>query len=339
MTGMIVTTVLMIAVYLFVVRFVDMNEKEPLWAMAMFFVLGGAVFFVLSWIVDPSVLELDFLRGALIKEVGRFLAIGAGVMALTAYGQVRGWDEFNGTMDGIVYGATAGLGYATARQVMTAMVIGSVAIPGSEVGMLSGFGTAALAGLSHGVFGAIIGASIGAATEARSPIARASLPVLGLIGASLADFGYMQLAYGNALGGTQGFIRAQVALGLPVVLIIVVAVYALAQERKSIRAYLQDEGGSGVVTADDLMLLNSVPKRELAYLKYLFTFKLGTWSKTKDLHNLQAQLAFTKGRAASEKEPSRRARWEADASKIRAAVLDKKRALGMAPEATQQEGS
>jgi RsiW-degrading membrane proteinase PrsW (M82 family) len=321
MTSTIVTSLLMAVIYLSIVRFADMNEKEPLWAMLLFFV-GGAVVAALVRVVAPADLELTVLPAAAAKELGRFLAIGAGVGVLALLGQMRGWHDFNGTMDGVVYGTTAGLGFGTGERVFQELLVGALTVPGAEGGLFSGFDRAALGGLAHGVFGAIAGAGIGAAADTRSPFLRAILPLIGLGSAILAHVGYLVLGRGNALSGTQGLVRAWVALILPVILIALVILWALARERRAIKSQLADELSGGTVTSDELALLGSAIRREVAYMKLLFGFKLPALAKIKALHNRQVQLAFTKDQAARESDPERRARLDAEIQKLRSAIAE-----------------
>src|SRR5688572_28971913 len=102
MTSTLVSTLLLAVIYLLIVRFVDMNEKEPLWAMLLLFGLGASSGVAVTMIASQTLLELNPWASASIKELVKFLAIGAGVFVLVLYGQRRGWEEFNGTMDGIV---------------------------------------------------------------------------------------------------------------------------------------------------------------------------------------------------------------------------------------------
>ena len=321
MTSTLVTTLLMAVIYLSIVRFADMNEKEPLWAMLLFFV-GGAVTAVIVRALAPADLELTVLPAAATKELGRFLAIGAGVGVLAVLGQMRGWHDFNGTMDGVVYGTTAGLGFGTGERVFQELLVGTLSVPGAEAGLFSGFGRAALGGLAHGVFGAIAGAGLGAAADTRSPLLRALLPAIGLMSAIVAHVGYLVLGRGNALSGTQGLVRAWVALLLPVFLIAVVILWALSRERRAIRSQLADEQAGGAVTSDELALLGNAIRREAHYMKLVFRFRLPALAKLKALHNRQVQLAFTKDQAARESDPERRARLDAEIQKLRSAIAD-----------------
>jgi protease PrsW len=287
--------------------------------MLMFFAFG-AILAALFVKLQPAELELSVLPQAASKELVRFFAIGAGVAALAVVGHLRGWQEFNGTMDGVVYGTTAGLGFGTGEQLVHELMIGSIAIPGVKVGFFSGFGTAALGGLADGVFGAIMGAGLGAAADTRSPLLRAILPPLGLGGAILAHTAHIALGRGNALSGTEGLIRAQLALGLPLLAIVVVATYALWRERRAIKRQLEGELQTGAVTADEFKMLSNVVLREITYLRTLVTFQLATLATLKSRHNRQVQLAFVKDQAAREADPSRRARLESEIQNLRSAI-------------------
>ncbi len=333
--SMLLMTALMVVLYLAVVRLIDMNEKEPLWAMASFFLVGAGASVALVQAVGTPVLDLDPLRGAIFKEAARFAAVGAGVVGLLFYGRKKGIDEFNGLMDGIVYGATVGLGFHTAREVMNQMLIGGFALPGQEAGALAGFHKVFLTGLAEGIFGAILGAGIGAAVESRAA-GKVLWPAGGLVVAFLANWGYVTLAKGNALGGDQGLVRAYVALALPVLVVVAAAVYALSSERKAIRDQLSSEQAAGVVTASDLALLQSVVSREAAYLKVLLAGKLGTWLAMKALHNRQVQLAFVKARATGETDAKRKERLDQEIANLRALVLEKQKAV-QASGARQEE--
>ena len=326
MTSTLISTLLLALLYLAVVRFVDMNEKEPRWAMLMVFAFGALGAAAPSVGINQSTLGLNLWASASVRELVKFLAIGAGVGVLVAYGQRRGWEEFNGTMDGIVYGTCGGLGFGVGEQLINQLTFSAISIPGLAVSEVASFGKLALSGLSDGVVGAIIGAGFGLASEAKAPVARALLPVAALVGAVLADAAHQLLKHGNALGDS-GALRSNLALGAPGLLIGAVAVYALTAERHAIHGHLDDEVQTGAVGAADLPLLKSVVARQVAYAKAFASFKLGYFFGIRSVHNLQVQLAFAKARLAKESDPERRVRVDGEVAKIRAALVERRRAL------------
>jgi hypothetical protein len=339
MTSTLITSLLLAVLYLFIVRFIDMNEKEPLWAMLLLFILGALGSILVSVGLSRVLLQTSIWTTAVTNELVKFMGIGAGVAVLVAYGQRRGWEEFNGTMDGIVYGTCAGLGFGVGEQAVHELTvpISTLAIPGMPVGAFTGFGKLALSGLADGIFGAIIGAGFGASARMKSAALRGVIPVFSLIGAIVTDGLYGTLRFGNSLGDS-GSTRQWIALFIPLFLIAVVAIYALAAERGAISKELDSEVQTGAVGADDLVLLKSVVKRQLAYTKAFFSFKLGFFFGLRDLHNLQVQLAFAKARLGGESDPKRRADVEAEIGRIRAALVERRRALGLAGGAAMAGG-
>jgi hypothetical protein len=318
MLSSLVTTALMVVLYVTLVRLVDMNEKEPLWAMLLFFAFGGVISFALARLAPPS-LSLTNLPMALAEELGRMAATGAGIVVLMWHGRRRGYEEFNGTLDGVVYGATVGLGFATAQRLSSDLMSASVKIPGLERGFFDGFGTSLLEGLESGVFGAIVGAGLGAAAEARAPVMRAIFPTVGLFAAVAANAAHTWLGQEGALSDG-GLLRARIALGLPAVAIVLVVTYALRREGKTIRTQLAEEVQTGAVTAEELQFLSNAPKRELSYLGTMASMKFKELSARKALNNRQVQLAFTKDKLANETDPARRAAASGEVDALRAAI-------------------
>ena len=105
--------VVVAAIYLALVRFMDLNEKEPLWAVGLLFALGAVSAVVLPLLSGSVVLELSTIWGPVAEEAAKFVAFAAGAIALGMVARSRGWSEINGLMDGVVYGTAVGFGYAT----------------------------------------------------------------------------------------------------------------------------------------------------------------------------------------------------------------------------------
>jgi hypothetical protein len=250
---------------------------------------------------------------------------------------VRGWQEFNGTMDGFVYGACAGLGFATANEVRAELLFASMPLAGEPVGLFSGVVTIALRGLADGVLGALIGAGIGAATEARSFVGKLLLPFAGLFVAVVAHAGYVELAHGNALSGMEGLVRSQIALVLPIVALVAIIAYALRRERKAMDTQLPAEQETGAVTPEELATLRSWSAKNRAYWKALGQKDLRRWTGLKALHNRQAQLALLKEKSSRQINPQLRASAEEEVRRVREAIFEQKRALGLGLEQASKE--
>ena len=312
-------------IYLAVVRFMDLNEKEPLWAVGLIFLLGAVTATVLPLLVGYAVLELNPLLGAVSEEVAKFVAFFIGVVVLGAVARSRGWSEMSGLMDGIVYGTALGLGFATGEAFVRELAFGGALGGAIDAGPFATLWTTALVGLSDGLFGAIIGAGFGAAAGARPMTQEIGFPLAGLVGAILAHLAYTFLAEGNALGGTAGLVRAWAALIVPVVFVVAIMVLALLRERRAIREELAGE--KETVSEDERAILRSFTARRSRYIKAFMSGNFDGWLTLRELHNRQVQLALAKSRASSESDPGRKSVSEAEVERLRASILEMKRGI------------
>ena len=312
------------------VRFMDLNEKEPLWAVGLMFLLGAMAAAVLPLLVGYALLELNQLWEAVFEEVAKFVAFFLGMVTLGAVARSRGWSEVSGLMDGIVYGTALGFGYATGEAFVRELSFGGALGGTIDVGPFATLWTTVLAGLSDGLFGAIIGAGFGAAAGFRSIAQEIGYPIAGLIGAILAHAAYTLLAEGNALGGTAGLARTWIALIIPILFVIAVVVLALGRERRAIREQLASERESGAVTEGELATLSSFVTRRSRYIRAFMKGDFDGWLALRELHNRQVQLALAKSRASRESDPERRAASEAEVDRLRASVLELRRSAEIA---------
>lgn len=322
--------IIIAVVYLAIVRFMDLNEKEPLWAVGLVFFFGAMAAATLSLLVGSAVLQVNALWGAVAEESAKFVALALGVVALGAVARSRGWSEINGLMDGIVYGTSVGFGYATGVAFVRELAFSGTFGGALGGGALTTLWTTALAGLSDGLFGAIIGAGFGAAVGGRSAIQRVGYPIAGLIGAIVAHAAYTLLAQGNALGGTTGLVRAWIALLIPVVFVVTVMAVALLRERQTIQRELAEERETGAVTDEELSTLKSFAARRSQYVKAFTRGDFDGWLAMRELHNRQVQLALAKSRLRQNPDPDSRAEIEGEVERLRASVLWMKRRPEMA---------
>lgn len=323
-------------IYLVVLRLIDVNEKEPFWALGLV-LFAGAFAGGLAFLLVPSTFRtLNVLGIAVTAEVAKFLALGVSVAALEGVGRARGFSELNGLVDGVVYGAAVGLGFAVGETFAREAAVGGATLVGG--GALTAVWTTALSGLSEGVFGAILGAGIGGALAARSAAQRALLPVAGLIAALIVHYGYVAFAQGGSLAGDQGFVRAWIALLLPLLLVVVVMVQGLVQERGAIAEELADEAAGGAVTEAELARLRSPGARRGAYARALAKGDLTGFMAQRSLQNRQVQLALTERRSRRETDPTRKAAIDDEVHAIRAAILAAKQEAGTGGRAPVGEG-
>jgi len=343
MNEIVVTTLVMAIAYLVIVRILDFNEKEPLWAVLLLFALGVAAGSLVVLSVDTAFLELSGTAGVMVIELARFLAIAGGFVALGAVARSRGYSEVNGLMDGVVYGVSGGLGFATGLAYARGMLIQTEWLPIET--SVPGYGELALVGLSDGLFGALVGIGFAVALSGRSARQRAFGPLAGYIAAVSGHVVYDIIGKADAYGDA-AVLRKWIALLLPVVIVIVVAAVALSGEKRAIQEELESEAVSGVVTPEDLSLLKSASARQGLYVKTLFAGDFGRWSSLHDLHNRQVQLALAKRKLRLLEDEGLRTTAAAELRALRDSIAQLKEVLGqainvpkLAPEDEDGEGA
>ncbi|MBI4537919.1 MAG: PrsW family intramembrane metalloprotease [Gemmatimonadetes bacterium] len=283
----VVAAVLPVAIYLSAVWLADRYEKEPLRLLGLAllggaFVAPGLVFVVerllgISSSIFPIVLsQLPLaplnLAGAVVEEVVKGLLIILLAWRLPA--------EFDDTVDGVVYGAVVGAGFALtelAVYLWTLSQFGTVQVATSTVLGIS------VASLTQCVFSGLFGASIGFAREAGRGAARTWLPVLGFLAAVFYHMAYLSL--GPLVGEFGGAVAllTTAADWTGILLLFFIVRWGWDRMRYVIRETLAEEASTGTVTGEEFQALVS-----------------GRWPRLQlaRLQQLHAELAFAKWRAA-----------------------------------------
>jgi RsiW-degrading membrane proteinase PrsW (M82 family) len=147
----------------------DRAEPEPLHFVAGVAMLGGllagavgepllnTIFRVPDWITRSTILDIlgSILVVGFIQEFLKYAAV-----RLSVYNS----GEFNQRVDGIVYGMAAGVGYATAVNIGSALQAGGFADLGAGVVRI------VITALSHGVLGGLVGYFVGRNRLENKPI-------------------------------------------------------------------------------------------------------------------------------------------------------------------------
>lgn len=300
--------------YLAILRLVDLNEREPLWSLVLMVWCGLTASAIVHLLFRSPLLFLEPVREAAIEEAATLAAFGFGFAILHAVGRWKGWTEISDVMDGLVYGAATGLGFAMGATLLQLIDRPSGTLAAVLPGPLAVFWTGALGGLAHGVFGALIGIGWVAFTP-HGPL-RASLgALLGWALAFSAHVGYEILAHGAALSGSPALLRLWSALGIPVVLVILLALRSLMGERRAIREELADE--SAIVGPGEPAGYLS---RRRAALAALLRGDLHGHAILKDLHNREVQLALARRRERHARDARARDRAREEVDRLRSAV-------------------
>jgi len=201
-------------------------------------------------------------------------------------------DEFDGVIDGLVYAAMVGLGFAFVENIdyygrsLAKEGLEGLAVTFTLRGILGPF--------SHPLFTAMTGVGLGLARQTTRPWVRRLAPTAGLGGAIALH------ALWNA-GATAGcvFFVVYVIVMLPALAaMIVIAVVAWKGEGRIIRAQLAPEVERGILPADEHRRLSSVRGRLDASVRAFARGGLDDWRARRAVHRAASELAFLRHRVA-----------------------------------------
>ena len=193
---------------------------------------------------------------------------GAGIVLIYLIAR----DEVDDVMDGFVYGALCGLGFAVVEDVLYFMA----AFGGTPAGVLEGFYVRVLSsGLyGHVLYTGLVGMAIGYVVTRREqvPLARRLLVAAGLcavaVGAhALWNSPMLDLMPAEPIEGAEWLMVpvAFAAKGLPLLLLVAIAVrLAHGRERRWLDAALADEVDLEGISSDELVALRTPARRRAA---------------------------------------------------------------------------
>jgi len=296
-----VIAVLPVPVYLTLVLWLDRYESEPAWLLATSFFWGAlvAVFFAIVvnslgvLVVQSAFGETagDFygmvISAPLVEETAKALAL----FALFLWKR----DEFDGVLDGIVYAAMVGLGFAMTE---------NVKYYAEAVSQQNAVGVFVVRGLfspfAHPLFTSMTGIGLGLAAHSRSRAARFLLPPLGLAGAVALHAAWNASAF--LTGATENgmiMLASYFVVMVPAfVALLFVVLFALRREGRILREQLRADCDGGLFTHDEYLRLCSLRARAGASLGALTGRGLGAWRERRRLHRAASELAFQRHRLA-----------------------------------------
>jgi RsiW-degrading membrane proteinase PrsW (M82 family) len=296
-----VSATLPVPLYLVLVLWIDRYEAEPPWMLATAFFWGAlvAVFFAflintmgfvaVTWMTHSLQAGQTFgavISAPIVEESSKALII------LIFFFWKK--DEFDGVIDGIVYAAMVGLGFAMTENIQ---YYGKAVLHGGGGGLtfvfiLRGF----LAPFSHPMFTSLTGIGLGLARQSRNTAVKWISPVLGL----LAAISMHSIWNGSgAIFGGIGFILTYVLIMIPAFFIMLVVIaLALRREGQIVREYLIPDFQGGLLTQQEYNQLCTIRGRMGSSFNALSRGGFGQWQAARQLNQLASELAFHRSRVA-----------------------------------------
>ncbi|MEZ4319524.1 MAG: PrsW family intramembrane metalloprotease [Myxococcota bacterium] len=284
------------------ILWIDRHEREPPLLLASAFLWGAVIATMISLICNVS---FEAVMGGLGADAASAAQLTASFSAplfeelskatalVALYLLFR--HHLDNVLDGVVYGALVGLGFAVFENFLYYVNTGNLA---GAMGLVCVRGVITSPG-SHACFTAISGAAFGMFRVSRSGAFRWVIPPAGVALAMFVHFSWNTF--------TQFFLTddgiTNLFLGLPmavaviqlpfVLLMILVSTLALWHENRLIRRYLASETFP-VIHPGEIDAIVPARRRTLKSLRLLLSFRLGDWWHFRKRCDTLVDLAFEK---------------------------------------------
>jgi RsiW-degrading membrane proteinase PrsW (M82 family) len=302
------TAILAAFVYAWIVASIDRNEKEP-WHMLLVGVLWGSmVSAAIAGLLNSVADVLIKVPAHVVSPFTEELTKGAILFLIFRYAE----DEFDDALDGLIYGAIVGIGFAMAENARYFFRYEPARDIGGQLQTFQFLLRGVLQGLAgHATYTALTGLGFGLSRQARQRWLTIAFPILGLIFAIFAHALWNSESVQNFLdrffapqqGWEAGPTAARVALiNGPFFIGVIVAVKtSWRKEARVIAEQLADElNPKDPYVAPDMML--TFGGRWRARWGMLWTRGIFAWWSLRRLQRAYVELAFCKWRAKDESE-------------------------------------
>ena len=281
--------ILPLPLYVGVVLWLDRFEPEPRHMLAIAFLWGASVAVVVSGLVNGLI---DAAAGQ-----GWSAMAGAPVVeeALKAAILIRFYtarkDEFDGVVDGVIYAAMVGLGFAFAENVD---YYGRALQQGGAGGLALIFTLRGLiAPFSHPLFTSMTGLGLGVARQSRSRATAVIATAAGFVGAVALH----ALWNAGASAGLLFFVVYAVVMIPTLAVLLAIVAVSLKFEGRVLQAQLAPEAATGLLTSAEYASLCSVRGRLHASTAAFRHGGLAAWRERRAYHRAASELAFLRRRA------------------------------------------
>lgn len=239
-----------LAIVLWGIRLIDRWEPEPR-RLIVFAVAWGAVAAVgLTLLVDLGLtiligLRPDALTAVIQAPIIEELTKGLGVFLIFAVAR----RAFDGPVDGVVYGALVGAGFAFTENIQYFAI--SLIEGGGEQLTVTFIMRALLSPFAHAMFTALTGFAIGLAARRHASVRTAAgAGSLGLVGAILLH------GFWNGSATFADFFSIYITLQVPLFIAFILAIVALRREEARLtRVRLSDYAAAGWFTPEEVTML------------------------------------------------------------------------------------
>ena len=291
----VLAAMLPVLVYIGLIYWVDHYEKEPVWLLSAAFIWGAIPAALLALIFN-TLFSLPFYM--IFSESSAELAAG-GAIAPVVEEAVKALalflilvvqrHELDSPLDGIIYGAMVGMGFAMVENILyyTTYFSESGASGWNELVLVRGV----VFGLNHALYSSLTGLGIALAQLSRNWAIRIAAPLLGLF-AAIALHAIHNVAMFS--GTVVGFLTGLTFGWGGVLLTIAIMVLSLYQERRWMRHYLAEEVGLGTLSAEEFDTVSSAARRSRHRVGLLLNERVGSYRLAGRRYHKLSELAYRK---------------------------------------------
>lgn len=296
-----ITATLPVPVYIVLVLWIDRYESEPLWMLATAFFWGALVATFFAFLLNTTTglivgsLAASENAGTLFATVFAapvFEESGKAFILFVFFFLKK--DEFDGVVDGIVYAALVGLGFAMTENIQ---YYGKAVLEGGGGGLTATLIIrGAIAPFSHPFFTSMTGIGLGLARQTRNTAVKLITPTVGL----LVAISMHSIWNGSgALFGCGAFLLTYILIMVPgFVILLVVIGFGLRREGQIVRQFLQTDLEKGLFTREEYQQLGSIMGRMGSSFNAFTQRGVRGWRTRMRFNQLASELAFLRCRVA-----------------------------------------
>lgn len=290
-----------VPLYLVLVLWIDRYEAEPGWMLATAFFWGALVATFFAFLINTaSHVAVQLMTDSARAGQTFGAVISAPIVEESAKALILFifffWkkDEFDGVIDGIVYAAMVGLGFAMTENIQ---YYGKAVMEHGGGGLTFVFILrGALAPFSHPMFTSLTGIGLGLSRQSRNTAVKWITPILGLLAA--ISMHSIWNGSGVIFGGIAFFLTYVVIMIPAFLLMLVVIILALRREGQIVREHLITDYQAGLLTQQEYNQLCTIRGRMGTSFNAFSRGGFGHWQAARQLNQTASELAFHRSRVA-----------------------------------------
>lgn len=281
-------------IYVMIIYWFDRYEKEPIWLLTAAF-LWGAIPSIIIALIFNTIFSIPF---ELLVQGGAAEAFSAALVAPPVEESAKGlallaifflWhNEIDSPLDGIIYGAMVGMGFAMVENVF--YFVETYGSDGLEAWGINILFRAVVFGLNHALFTSMSGLGIAVAIMSKNKLTQLAAPVIGWCLAMFLHFVHnASVSFDEALC----FLALLFDWG-GVILTLGIIVWSLVQERSWLRQYLAEEVTHGTLTSSQFQRVSSGRQRTAFNWAQLRQSGFRTYRQAIRFQQMCSELAYRK---------------------------------------------